>query len=208
MGFLLAFTSKFWINLKSFGDSVSLYIILLLVFIIDIGVNFHKGFYKIGQGYVITDKRRIMRHYLRSYFFIDLVTLACVVLPLAEDSVWNFFQVVFVVKFLKARSYEGEIHQGLEEYPMVSLTYSLITLFVNACLISHYLAAIFIRIDLELWKMKYYGDDPVYYWLSNNSVYPLDEMDGAWIVQYIYGQNFAMGTLSTMAPGPFPRNQI
>lgn len=33
-------------------------------------------------------------------------------------------------------------------------------------------------------------------------------MNGTWLIQYIYGQNFALGTLSTMAPGPFPKNQI
>lgn len=148
MGFLLAFTSKFWINLKSFGYTVSLYVILLVVFILDIGVGFHKGFYKVGQGYVITDRKRIARHYLRSYFTVDLITLACVVLPLTEDSVWNFFQVFFLVKYFKLRSYERQIHQGLEKNPNISLAYSLITLFVNACLVSHYLSAIFIRVDV------------------------------------------------------------
>lgn len=171
-------------------------------------VNFHKGYYKVGQGEVITDRKRIMKHYLRSYFAIDLFTIVCVALPLIEDSVWNFFQIVFLVKYLKIKDYEDQILQALEKYPRFCLFYSLLTLLINACLVSHYLSSIFIRMDLELWNIKYYGDDPRFYWLSNNSVYPLDEIDGSWFIQYIYGQNFALGTLSTMAPGPFPRNQI
>ena len=31
-------------------------------------------------------------------------------------------------------------------------------------------------------------------------------LDGPWLDAYIYAQSFAGGTLSTLAPGPFPRN--
>lgn len=48
MGFLLAFSSAFWIGLKSFGYTVTLYVILLTIFTLDIVVGFHKGYYKVG----------------------------------------------------------------------------------------------------------------------------------------------------------------
>lgn len=48
MGFLLAFGAEFWIGLKSYAYTLGLYTVLLVVFITDMGVNFSKGFYKVG----------------------------------------------------------------------------------------------------------------------------------------------------------------
>lgn len=44
--------------------------------------------------------------------------------------------------------------------------------------------------------------------MSNNADYGINLMDGPWYQQYIYAQDFSTGTLSTLAPGPFPKNPI
>lgn len=79
---------------------------------------------------------------------------------------------------------------------------------IDVLLIGHFGACIFVGIDLLLWRERYYGDNTQYYWLSNDSMTPIDLMDGAWVLQYIYAQSFSTGTLSTVAPGPFPKNSI
>jgi len=79
---------------------------------------------------------------------------------------------------------------------------------IDVMMIAHFGACIFVGVDLLLWRLQYYGNDPQYYWLSNNSMYPLNLMDGDWVTQYIYAQSFSTGTLSTIAPGPFGKNPI
>jgi len=37
-------------------------------------------------------------------------------------------------------------------------------------------------------------------------MYPVNLVGGAWYVQYVYGQAFSTGALSTLAPGPFAKN--
>lgn len=78
----------------------------------------------------------------------------------------------------------------------------------DVLMIGHFGACIFVGIDLLLWREQYYGDNPSYYWLSNNDMYSINLMDGPWIAQYVYAQSFSTGTLSTIAPGPFPKNPI
>lgn len=84
-------------------------------------------------------------------------------------------------------------------------------LFMLACdvmLIGHFGACIFVGLDLLLWRTQYYGNDPRYYWLSRNTMYSVDLIDGPWVLQYVYAQSFSTGTLSTIAPGPFGMNPI
>lgn len=78
----------------------------------------------------------------------------------------------------------------------------------DVMLMGHYGACIFVGLDLLLWRLKYYGGESAYYWLSNDSSYSVDLMDGPWILQYVFAQSFSTGTLSTLAPGPFGKNPI
>lgn len=75
-------------------------------------------------------------------------------------------------------------------------------------LIGSFGASIFVGLDLLLWYLQYYGNNPAYYWLSNDSSYSVDLIGGPWVQQYIFAQSFSTGTLSTLAPGPFAKNPI
>lgn len=86
--------------------------------------------------------------------------------------------------------------------------FSLVILIIDATLVSHYIASIFLRIDTELWNAQYYGNNTNLYWLSNNADYPLSLIGGVWYQQYIYAQDYSTGTLSTLAPGPFAKNPL
>lgn len=174
----------------------------------DIGVNFHKGFYHFGKGHIIIEKEKIVKRYLKSMFIIDMLSLVCVVLPLFTSSAWNLIQLLFLLKYRKKQSYQIEIKRGLEKYPNVSIAFSLLFLFMDALLISHYIGSIFLRIDIGLWNTQFYGDNTSLYWLSNNADFSDNLMGGAWYLQYIYAQEYSTGTLSTLAPGPFPKNPL
>ena len=88
------------------------------------------------------------------------------------------------------------------------ILFMLVILFIDIFMIGHYGACFFVGIDLLLWNEKYFGSNTAYYWLSNNSSYSVDLMNGLWYLQYIYAQSFSTGTLSTLAPGPFAKNPI
>lgn len=75
-------------------------------------------------------------------------------------------------------------------------------------LLGNFGACIFLGIDLLLWRIQFFGNNPQYYWLSNDSSYSVDLMNGPAIAQYVYAQSFSTGTLSTLAPGPFGKNPI
>lgn len=81
-------------------------------------------------------------------------------------------------------------------------------LFIDVLMIGNYGACIFIGMDLLLYEKSYYGtgENSPYYWLTTNTAYPFSLIYGPWYYQYIYGQEFATGTLSTLAPGPFGKN--
>lgn len=81
-------------------------------------------------------------------------------------------------------------------------------LFLDLLIIGHYGACIFVAMDIGLWKVQYYGSSTAYYWLSNNTSFTIDLMNGLWYLQYIYAQSYSTGTLSTLAPGPFAKNPI
>jgi len=75
-------------------------------------------------------------------------------------------------------------------------------------MIANYGACIFIGMDALLYDKSYYGtgENSPWYWLTTNTSYPYSLIYGPWYYEYIYGQQFAMGTLSTLAPGPFGKN--
>lgn len=78
----------------------------------------------------------------------------------------------------------------------------------DVLLMGNFGACIYLGLDLLLWRLQFYGNNPQYYWMSNNSIYSVDIMQGPWIVQYVYAQSYSSGTLSTLSPGPTGKNPI
>ena len=82
----------------------------------------------------------------------------------------------------------------------------LFILFIDALMFGNFGACIFIWMDVYLYNESYYGTNTLYYWLTNNADYSNSLINGPWYYQYVYGQFFSTGTLSTLAPGPFAKN--
>jgi hypothetical protein len=47
---------------------------MIVLLVIDIVINFHKGYYAFGRGKVIDDHYLIIKHYLKIYFVMDVVS--------------------------------------------------------------------------------------------------------------------------------------
>lgn len=193
------------------------YICCLIILALDIIINFHKGYYAFGRGKVIDEPELIIKHYLKIYFAMDLVSnlfnnLAIIILTISmvrNGYFLNYMQLIpAVLLYFKKFKNQGEIVSMLQYQKKLRIFFILVMLGCDVLLIGHFGACIFVGLDLLLWKISYYGNNPQYYWLSNNSMYPIDLIGGSWVLQYIYAQSFSTGTLSTIAPGPFGKNPI
>jgi hypothetical protein len=121
----------------------------------------------------------------------------------------NLLQLIpMLLLWVKQIKYGDEIEKKLQYRSTLQTLFLMVRLFANALMISNYAACLFLAMDLKLYNESYYGQgtSSPYYWLTNNVDYSLSLIDGPWWVAYIWSQSFAAGTISTMAPGPFPRN--
>ena len=183
---------------------------IILFLLLDVFLNFHKGYYAFGKGRIIDDQRKIIRNYLIYQFPFDIISNTFFLIPRFNDDYFvNFLQVIPGILFwIKKFKYQAEIINILQYKRTPRIIFLLVILFIDVLMIGNYGACLFVGIDLLLWKLQYYGNNSAYYWLSNNSSYSIDLIGGPWYIQYIYAQSFSTGTLSTLAPGPFAKNPI
>lgn len=120
----------------------------------------------------------------------------------------DILQLVFFLKLFKRGYYQQEIFREVQHKSGLRNALSISLLTIDALVIAHFCACFFIGIDLELYSVQYYQDNLSLYWISNNADYTVNLFGGLWYIQYIYGQEYSSGTLSTLAPGPFPKNPI
>ena len=69
----LGFGPTFWEDQFTSKFYTIAYITLAVLFIVDVIINFHKGYYAFGRGKVIDDHILIIKHYLKIYFAMDVV---------------------------------------------------------------------------------------------------------------------------------------
>lgn len=121
----------------------------------------------------------------------------------------NFVQLIAAgIIWIKKFKYQAQIISFMEYYPTLRIFFMLVILFIDVLMIGNYGACLFVGMDILLYNAQYYGSNTAYYWLTNNTSYPLSLINGPWYYQYIYAQEFATGTLSTLAPGPFAKNPL
>lgn len=207
----LAFGPAFFdqeLNIHSIHRTFYIIVVLFLGF--DIALSFFKGYYSFGQGKVVDDWNQIIRNYLKTQFFFDATVFLVYIIPLITQTfAIDFVQLISGgLIWVKKFKYQHQIINYLQYQPVARIAFTLVVLFSDVLMIGNYGACIFIGMDLILYNNQYYGSNQAYYWLSNNTSYPLNLLTGPWYYQYIYGQEFSTGTLSTLAPGPFAKNPI
>lgn len=177
---------------------------------VDIFLSFFMGYYAFGKGRVVDDPVKVCLYYLKHQFLIDLLVVLLYSIPLIYQSFGlNFLQLLTAgLLWFKKFKYQSIIESFLQYSAALRAGFMLFILFVDALMFGHFGACIFIWMDIELNNVQYYGTNTLYYWLSNNQDYTNNLMAGPWYDQYIYGQFFSTGTLSTLAPGPFAKNPI
>lgn len=62
---------------------------------LDIILNFFKGYYSFGKGRVIDDYNKILEHYIKKQFPYDIITVLVYIVPLIEENeALNFLQLI------------------------------------------------------------------------------------------------------------------
>ena len=149
IGFVIGFGSSFWLSVISSSNTIILYLIILMILVLDIVISFHRGFYKVGQGRVVCDKRQIQLNYLKGYFAIDIISTVCVLVPLVVQLyAADILQLAFFIKLFKKGYYQQEIFREVQHRSGLRNALSISLLTIDALLIAHFCACFFIGIDL------------------------------------------------------------
>ena len=136
------------------------------------------------------DWKEIVNNYLWSQFPFDLALWIVYVVPLIHIGfALNFLQIISaVLLWTKKFRYQAQVITYLQYSPTARIVFMLVVLFSDVLMIGNYGACVFIGIDVILYNASYYGSYSAYYWLTNNTSYPLSLITGPWYYQYIYGQ--------------------
>lgn len=99
LGLLLAFREAFWQD--DLNGFVAIHVILIFVIVADMLISPLKCYYE--EGLLINDLSLILRKYLKVDFWIDVLGLISVVVPLATGSLGlNLMKLVWLAKIRAA----------------------------------------------------------------------------------------------------------
>lgn len=115
-----------------------------------------------------------------------MVVLAVYIVPLFhQDYELNFLQLIPGALIWKKKfKYQHEI---ISYQVGLRIVFMLFVLFADILMVGNYGACVFVGIDIVLYNKQYYGNNDAYYWLTNNSSFPFNLINGPWYYQYIYG---------------------
>ena len=126
-----------------------------------------------------------------------------------SEYILNFLQLIpLFLLLVKKFKCQADILYALTYRKILRIVFILVFLVCDYFIFDNFCACIFLGLDLLLWRLQFFGNNPQYYWLSNNTSYGVDIMDGPWFVRYIYALEYATGTLSKLASGPYGKNPI
>ncbi len=116
--------------------------------------------------------------------------LVVYLIPTAHDDFYlNFLQFIPAgLIWIKKFKYQSQVTNFLQYQPTARIIFTLVVLFSDVLMMGNYGACIFIAMDLLLYNAQYYGSNTAYYWMTNNTSYPISIITGPWYFQYIYAQ--------------------
>jgi uncharacterized membrane protein len=71
---VIGFGSAFWLGEVTNPRTFILYIFIVFVLSLDILISFHRGFYRVGKGKVIGDRKAIRMNYIKGFLSIDIIS--------------------------------------------------------------------------------------------------------------------------------------
>ncbi|CAK63765.1 unnamed protein product (macronuclear) [Paramecium tetraurelia] len=141
--------------------------IAICIFIIDIALTFNIAFYK--QGYLVSGRKLIAVNYIKTYFFLDLIPLCCLIeyrIFLHKDTQFGITIFLFILKIYEVFKTSKMIQEYLQLEPQKLAKYRLLIVMLTITWLCHLFACVFFFVGRrELCK----GDESVS-WLSESDL--------------------------------------
>ncbi|KAL4427492.1 hypothetical protein ABPG74_015195 [Tetrahymena malaccensis] len=156
----------------------------LIIFLTDIFISFHSGYYE--YGFTVLDKKQVTIKYLKTKFFSDFI---CVLLIFFEPC--DFCLVLALI--LKINQFKRNVQKLNEHFQIqqkYSAAYELAILILSIIYVSHLFGSGFVLISINT------QNNAEGCWLKQFNV-----IDKDWYYQYVYGVYFTIITMITIGYG-------
>ena len=151
LGFQLAFGAD-WLRGDSHTKIDLIYTVVVVVLSLDIWVSLNRGFYDEAANILCRDRVKITINYVRSFgFACDMLSLLPIIVYIScprLETCW--IQALFILKYSKKLQYQRQISKRLAAFPTLSNLFWCFYLLLDAFVVSHYIAAIYILMDDQL----------------------------------------------------------
>lgn len=160
-----------------------------------------KSYYQ--HGLLITNRRLIIKRYVYPWFWVDLLCIVSVCVPILSGAlVLNWIKVIFLLKMRTAYLIDKEFNRITQLKVSLHTFYLLCRLMMLMTLASHYLGIWFYMIDHWVYVNNYYGPNtPNLCWIYNAEAFSQMVLLLPWYGQYLYIMYFSIGTMNTIAYG-------
>lgn len=138
---LFAISIKISFNLtydKGF-QNIFLQVFPTFMCILDVILNFNMAYYE-EQGQIMQERKKIIRRYLRSYFWIDLITSFTLIFNSMYE---NWIQMIFFFRMYQIFIISHEVDERFALSQRFSTTWTLIRLMAQIMITAHVAACIF-----------------------------------------------------------------
>lgn len=145
-----------------------LMIIFYVILIIDIFLTPLKMEYR--EGLLIKDTRILVKDYLRRNFWIDIIGLLCLLIPMIFKKYYavNLLKIFFLPKILILNQLDDKVVNVLVFQVKIKTFYLISRLVVFMILISHFIGIGFYMVAHYIYSTNYYGPNtPNITWLYN-----------------------------------------
>lgn len=187
-----------------------LMIVFYVILVVDIFLTPLKMEYR--EGLLIKDTRILVKDYLRRNFWIDIIGLLAVVIPMAFRQYYavNLLKIFFLPKVVILNLLDDKVVSVLVFQVKIKTVYLIARLVVFMILISHFIGIGFYMTGYYVYSTNYYGPNtPNISWLYNAEAYSQIILLLDWKGQYAYTMYFSLGMTTTIAYGDItPLNPI
>lgn len=149
MGMILTYGDVAATSFHTDPALIGINMLIILLFIGDVWVQFNTGC--ILRGVIITDKRRVVGQYLRTYFIPDVLLIIILIASMISPSIeLDGFKIIVVIKLGRMLEFDDFYLRKFARKKNLKVTYVIGKQFITIFLLSHTIGLFFYVIDYAL----------------------------------------------------------
>lgn len=169
----------------------------LVIFIFDIAFNFRCGYYK--KGLFITEKSKILSHYLSRQFWLDCLSVISLMISFVFDGS-PYYSLVFMINVNKVNNIRKKMMFNLNSIFKIAFYIKLASLVFTIIFLSHLFSCTWYL--MAIMEVQY--NSSAITWIHKTDLYYED-----WYVKYIYSFYYGIVTIVTVGYGDVtPQNSF